>query len=321
MKALKLPVRVPQGSDAGRMQLQSLGLPLARVRCRHYDATTSQRQWAAAATKVNRRRVEHGPARAGWQNLPQLEITVEYLRGPASCWPASGDRVDVAAARQRLAALAERPPRGTRSQPVDILSTPPPPSLNGAQAVPRKTRCEWVWRASGESRQSDASGDAGLLFYIHGGGFIAGSTATHKGLISRLLAATGEGVYALSVDYRLAPEHRQPAAAEDVWAAFWWLAREKRVDPRSIVVAGDSAGAGLAAGLVRALSRADSGAVSVAGLLLLSPWLDLSCSGASYALNATTDHITPEAVQLAAALYTAADTDTDTDFAPSDDDD
>ena len=265
--------------------------------------------------------------------MPQLEITAHYLRHDAGCWPASADPVAIAAARERLVALAERPPRGTKSQPVDIRwgSAPTPPRAaaddgGGVDAAEpcAKTRCEWIWREQRQGKrkgkqdveQAPVRGDAATgptVLFIHGGGFISGCTKTHKGLISRVLGEVGPGAHALSVEYRLAPEHSHPAAAEDVWAAYWWLRTgPKPVDPAQLVIVGDSAGAALAAGLVRELGRhAARQAAAVGGgarpvaavLLLLSPWLDLSCSGRSYRDNAAFDHLPPAAVELAAELY------------------
>jgi acetyl esterase len=86
------------------------------------------------------------------------------------------------------------------------------------------------------------------IAYFHGGGFVIGSIDTHDAVCRALANATGAVV--ASVGYRLAPEHRYPAAAEDCWAATRFLAEQGEaigVDPRRIAVAGDSAGGNLAA--------------------------------------------------------------------------
>ncbi|MDP3322592.1 MAG: alpha/beta hydrolase [Hydrogenophaga sp.] len=94
----------------------------------------------------------------------------------------------------------------------------------------------------------DVSGTLPAMFYVHGGGFVIGDLETHAAVCRTLCHEVGAVVVA--VDYRLAPEHPFPAAVEDVVCALQWLsthARELRADPSRIAVAGDSAGAQLAA--------------------------------------------------------------------------
>jgi acetyl esterase/lipase len=101
-----------------------------------------------------------------------------------------------------------------------------------------------------------------LLVYFHGGGWVLGSIATHDG-ICRSLAA-GAGCVVVSVEYRLAPEHRYPAAAEDCYAATQWCAAhaaELGADAGRLAVGGDSAGGNLTA--VVALMARDRGAPSL----------------------------------------------------------
>lgn len=92
--------------------------------------------------------------------------------------------------------------------------------------------------------------DPGLL-YLHGGGFVLGSSATHDRLTRELAAAIGARV--LSIDYALAPEHPYPAGLDDCVAAARWLAahgEELGVDPRRLLIGGDSAGANLSAAAI-----------------------------------------------------------------------
>ncbi|GAC79003.1 alpha/beta hydrolase [Gordonia malaquae] len=92
------------------------------------------------------------------------------------------------------------------------------------------------------------SGARGLIVFLHGGGFVVGSRASHDSLVRALAVASGADV--LSVDYRLAPEHQFPAAVDDSVAAFRYAVEQAPtwgLDPRSIVVAGDSAGGNLSA--------------------------------------------------------------------------
>ena len=116
-----------------------------------------------------------------------------------------------------------------------------------------------------------------VLLYLHGGGYVLGSVASHRGLIARLSAAAG--CRALGINYRLAPEHPYPAAIEDATAAYHWLL-EQGFEPRHIAIAGDSAGGGLAATTLLALKG--EGTPLPAAAVLLSPWIDLEGAGASY---------------------------------------
>lgn len=129
-------------------------------------------------------------------------------------------------------------------------------------------RGSWV-RAPGTSRADDA------ILYIHGSGYAICSSETHRGLTSHLSAATGLPVF--SIDYRLSPTHRYPAAPQDVRGAWEWLIANGR-DPARIVVAGDSAGGHLAITLALELARA--GEPLPAAVVALSPILDLSMTAA-----------------------------------------
>lgn len=111
----------------------------------------------------------------------------------------------------------------------------------------------------------------GVILYIHGSGYVMCSSRTHRGLTSQLAESTGLPV--LSVDYRLSPSHRYPAAPQDVRAAWNWLLAEG-YDPARIIVAGDSAGGHLA--LTLALELARTRQALPAALVTLSPVVDLS---------------------------------------------
>jgi monoterpene epsilon-lactone hydrolase len=115
-----------------------------------------------------------------------------------------------------------------------------------------------------------------VLLYLHGGGWIMGSLRTHRALVANL--ARGAGVRALSVDYRLSPEHPYPAALDDCVAAYEWLLAEG-TEPGRIVVAGDSAGGNLA--LAMLLRLRDAGSSMPAGAVALSPVTDLTGGGTS----------------------------------------
>jgi acetyl esterase len=121
-----------------------------------------------------------------------------------------------------------------------------------------------------------------LLIYYHGGGFVVCDLETHDNLC-RFLASRA-GLRVLSLDYRLAPEHRFPAAHDDAVAALRDAAAradELGIDPGRIAVGGDSAGGNLAAGVAQATA---GNGVGPAFQLLLYPWLDLSTKRRSCAL-------------------------------------
>lgn len=111
------------------------------------------------------------------------------------------------------------------------------------------------------------------VLYLHGGGYLVGSPASHRGLLAGLSRATGTPVHAPA--YRLAPEHPYPAAVDDALAAFRAL-RAAGHPAHRIAVAGDSAGGGLAMSLVLRLRSAGEDLPGSLGLI--SPWLDLECT-------------------------------------------
>jgi acetyl esterase len=124
-----------------------------------------------------------------------------------------------------------------------------------------------------------------VLIYFHGGGFVLCSLDTHDGTCRSL--ANGAGVLVVSVDYRLAPEHRFPAAPEDCYAAAQWAARsaaEIGGDPSRVAVGGDSAGGNLAA--VVSLMARDRGGPRLRFQLLIYPVTDCAFGTASYRENA-----------------------------------
>ncbi|MBD0274145.1 MAG: alpha/beta hydrolase, partial [Acetobacteraceae bacterium] len=125
-----------------------------------------------------------------------------------------------------------------------------------------------------------------LLVFFHGSGFVLCSLDTHDGMCRNLCAGSDHVV--VSVDYRLAPEHRFPAATEDCLAATRWAAAhaaELGADPARVVIGGDSAGGNLAA--VTALRLRDEGGPTPTSQLLLYPVTDWHTPGTpSYAENA-----------------------------------
>src|SRR6266568_591387 len=124
------------------------------------------------------------------------------------------------------------------------------------------------------------------ILYLHGGGFVTGSSSLYRHLTWRL--ATAGRARLLSVDYRLAPEHHFPAALEDAVAAYRWLLADG-ADSRRIAVMGDSAGGNLAFAML--LKARDEGLPLPAAAVGLSPWLDLALASPSFRLNAEADPI------------------------------
>lgn len=150
---------------------------------------------------------------------------------------------------------------------------------------------EWVSSSSVTQKQ--------VFLYLHGGGYTSGSCLTHRELAAFLCLASSMRV--LLINYRLAPEHRFPAAVEDAVQAYQWLL-EKGVSSRQIVIGGDSAGGGLAMATVLWL-RERAISVPVAGVLL-SPWLDLTLGGPSIQTHVSRDPlVTPESLREAATHY------------------
>jgi acetyl esterase len=130
------------------------------------------------------------------------------------------------------------------------------------------------------------SGPVPTIVYFHGGGHVIGSLDTHD-LIARNLCAGAEAMVA-SVDYRMGPEDRFPAAVDDSWAALQWIADNAQslgADPDRIGVHGDSAGANLAA--VTALMARDAGYPELRLQSLVYPVSDYTMSGESYRKYAT----------------------------------
>ena len=145
----------------------------------------------------------------------------------------------------------------------------------------------------------EAAESGRAVLYLHGGAYVLGSFTTNLGLIAHLARAAG--AWTLAIDYRLAPEHALPASVEDATTAYrWLLARGLR--PEQLAIAGDSAGGGLTAATLLALR--DAGEPLRAAAVLISPWLDLTCSGGSMRTKAAGEVIlSRDALLACAALY------------------
>lgn len=121
----------------------------------------------------------------------------------------------------------------------------------------------------------------GVVFYVHGGGFVSCSATTHRPIAAALARLTARRVF--SVDYRVAPEARLPAAHEDVARAYDFLVGSEAA-PSEFALVGDSAGGNLALSL--AMRLRDAGRIAPASVTTFSPWTDLAGRSASVQTNA-----------------------------------
>ena len=137
------------------------------------------------------------------------------------------------------------------------------------------------------------------FLYFHGGAYMLGSNVAYRNFAGRLAHACSARV--LLVDYRLAPEQPFPAAVEDGFNAYRWMV-ESGMDPREIVIGGDSAGGGLT--LATLVSSRDEGLALPRGAVLYSPWTDLECAGNSHQPGVVDDpFFTAEGVRALGMAY------------------
>ncbi|WP_246398198.1 alpha/beta hydrolase [Mycobacterium vicinigordonae] len=184
---------------------------------------------------------------------PGREVAQRMAAAFASMRDGSADANEV-----RESLRASRKPR--RHIPVARVTDRDIPGPDGAQIPVR-------------IYQPAAGSAAPVIVYLHGGGFVLCDLDSHDACCRRL--ANGVGAVVVSVDYRLAPEHRFPAALDDAWTATRWVAghaTELGGDPGRLVLAGDSAGGNLATGVC--LLARDQGGPPIAFQLLIYPVVD-----------------------------------------------
>jgi monoterpene epsilon-lactone hydrolase len=137
-------------------------------------------------------------------------------------------------------------------------------------------RAEWL-SAPGADRNS-------AVLYLHGGGYVIGSVDSHRHLVAE--AGRAAKSWALSLDYRLAPEHPFPAAVDDALAAYRFLLG-RGIRPSRIALAGDSAGGGQVVAAMLAIR--DAGLAQPACGWSISPWVDMEASGDTMETKAAND--------------------------------
>lgn len=126
--------------------------------------------------------------------------------------------------------------------------------------------------------------DSAAILYVHGGGYIGGSSSSHRKVAAHFAKAIGTPAFV--PDYRLAPEHKYPAPLDDVRTAFDWIV-DGGVDPSQIVVIGDSAGGALSTALAQSLR--DQGRPVPGAVVALSPYYDTEGLGDSFDTNVGND--------------------------------
>ena len=192
---------------------------------------------------------------------PQLQMALEAFKAIGEKMAQAGN--DMKAMRATMEGMSAFPSAGeTKCTPVNAGGVP----------------AEWI--------AGPGAADDRVILYLHGGGYVMGSIATHREMVARLSKASG--ARALLVDYRLAPEHPFPAAVDDATAAYRWLLSQD-IKPSRIVVAGDSAGGGLTLATLLALRDAKT-PLPAAGVCI-SPWVDMEGTGASMTTRAKADPV------------------------------
>jgi acetyl esterase/lipase len=207
---------------------------------------------AAAELRAAARRLARGRSRPGWSWRTELllaAIKAVLARSKARSVP-------WLRTAQRLAAPGSRHLRQVRFEAVDCGGVPG----------------QWCAPLALEPRR--------IVVYMHGGGYVMGDVGSYRATLAHLAVRARARV--LGIDYRLAPEHRFPAAHDDCLAALRWLFAGGAA-PRSVALAGDSAGAALATATLCALR--DAGEPLPAAAVLISPWIDPLADGGSMDAN------------------------------------
>jgi len=174
---------------------------------------------------------------------------------------------------------------------ASVGAAPLPEGVEFEEVRAGGVRAEWA-RAEGASRDR-------VIVYAHGGGYTIGGIESHRGLVAGLSRTSGASV--LSLDYRLAPEHRYPSAIDDACTAYRFVLAQG-TDPANIAIAGDSAGGGITVATLVALR--DAGDPLPATGVCISPWVDLTQSGGTYKTKQSDDPmVNAEMLTMMAEAY------------------
>jgi epsilon-lactone hydrolase len=235
----------------------------------------------------------------------------------AEHWDVIQDEVDETQSRSGLPMFADvfppaRPPAPAsqllqafvdylRARPTDV-DTASTRSFNGAAALEGiSSRPSSLGGVPAVTLEALVGSPERTVVYFHGGGYVSGSPPDrYLPLAGAVALAAHARVHV--VDYRLAPEHRFPAAFEDCLAAYRWTVGEVGVDPRSVAVLGDSAGGNLAVAVTVAARQ--EGLPLPSCVAVISPFADLTLSGASIELRKLVDpYVTRELLESMTAEY------------------
>jgi acetyl esterase/lipase len=184
-----------------------------------------------------------------------------------------------------------------RRERLDAIgAAPPAPDIRVEAVDAGGVAAEWSL--------APGSDGARVLMFLHGGGYCSGSITSHRGMVTAVGRAAR--VRTLAVGYRLAPEHPFPAALEDALAAYRFLL-DRGIAPGKIAIGGDSAGGGLTLAVLTRLR--DTGEPLPGCAWLVSPWVDLTMTGASMTEKAAVDPLIakPYLEELASAYLAGAD--------------
>ncbi|MGH7058827.1 MAG: alpha/beta hydrolase [Stellaceae bacterium] len=205
---------------------------------------------------------------------------------------------EIAAVRALLAALPRPAGLAERRQRLDALCA--------RYTLPADVRVEAILAngVAAEWTATPGADPAWVILYLHGGGYVSGSLASHRHVVAQ--AGRESRARTLALGYRLAPEHPFPAALDDALAGYRYLLAQG-IEPRHVAIAGDSAGGGLA--IATLVSLRDRGETLPACAWCISPWVDLEMLGSSMAAKAEADPLIQKAYlsELAASYLAGAD--------------